>query len=237
MGNRQPPQRRDESWWSLRLTNKDLATGGFEDRERGDEAQARDRLYKQNAYAALSPTRQLLWYGLLAGLQVGAAALAIETAALIALLAAALSVGQIGFANIYGLTPVSGTVFEPLWPVILSLPALPCFGLIGAIAALARRAGIRRRRILDRYFSPVTPRLDLAAFWALIFALLTIGAFATGVLTSQADPTGVLTLALCASGLIAWPSQRLWQLLYLPSIMAHGSASAEAIAARIKRQL
>jgi hypothetical protein len=239
MKDKRPPRSQLDRWWSLRLTSKDLGDAGFEDRERGPEAEARHQAYLQNAYATLSRTRELCWYGARAGLQVGAALLALETALLIAIIAAALSVdrGQPMPINLYGPTPLAGTFFEPLWPVVAALPALPAFALIGAVAALMRRLGNRWRRALDTYFNPLSPRLDFATFWLLITCLLMWAAYALGLTSSQTDPTGLLTLALCAAGLIAWPCHRLWLLWYLPSIHAHGSASMDEIRARIQRQL
>jgi hypothetical protein len=79
--------------------------------------------------------------------------------------------------------------------------------------------------------------LDLVTFWILVSALLIGGLYAAGLLGAQADPTGVLTLALCAGGLIAWPCHRLWMLWYLPLIRARGSASIDQIRARIQQQL
>ncbi|MFL5801425.1 MAG: hypothetical protein ACJ8CR_06745 [Roseiflexaceae bacterium] len=239
MKDKRPRRNQLDRWWSLRLTYKELADTGFEERERGSEAGARHLAYIQNAYATLSPTHEIVWCGAWAGVQVGAAVLAIETALLIAIIGAALSVdrGQHTFATLYGQTPLARTFFEPLWPVVLSLPALPFFGGVGALAALMRRAGNRWRRALDRYFSPLSPMLDLATFWILVSALLIWGSYAAGLLGTQADPTGLLTLALCAGGIIAWPSHRLWLLWYLPLIRARGSASIDEIRARIRRQL
>jgi hypothetical protein len=237
MKDKRPPRSQLDGWWSLRLTSKDLGSASFEERERGPEAEARHLAYIQNAYATLSPARELMWYGARAGLQVGAAALAVETALLIAIIAAAFSVDQGSSATLYGQTPLAGTFFEPLWPVALSLPALPMFAVIGAVAALMRRVGNRWRRALDRYFNPLSPRLDFVTFWILISALLSWGLYAAGLLGAQADPTGLLTLALCAAGLIAWPCHRLWLLWYLPLIRARGAASIDEIRARIQRQL
>lgn len=239
MKDKRPPRSQLDHWWSLRLTSRDIGDAGFEDRERGPEAEARHRAYVQNAYATLSRTRELCWYGARAGLQVGAAVLAIETALLIAIIAAALSVaeGQHTFTTLYGPTPLAGTFFEPLWPVVVTLPVLPTFAVIGAVAALMRRLGNRWRRALDLYFNPTSPRLDFATYWLLITSLLMWAAYALGLTSSQTDPTGLLTLALCAAGLIAWPCHRLWLLWYLPLMQAHGSASMDAIRARIQRQL
>jgi hypothetical protein len=211
----------------------------FEGRERGPEAEARHRAYVQNAYATLSPAHEIAWYGARAGLQVGAAALAVETAILIAIFAAALSVaqGQQRFVSLYGPTPLAGTFFEPLWPVVVTLPALPFFGGVGALAALLRRAGNLQRRAMDRYFNPVSPRLDFVTFWVLISVALMWAMYALGLTSAQSDPTGLMTLAMCAGGLIAWPSQRLWLLWYLPLIEARGSASMDEIRARIRQQL
>lgn len=237
MKDRRPPRSQLDRWWSLRLTTRDIASAGFEERERGPEAEARHQAYIQNAYATLSPARELAWYGARAGLQVGAAALAIETALLIAIIAAALSVEPGNFATLYGPTPLAGTFFEPLWPVVASLPLLPIFTLIGAAAALMRRLGSRWRRALDSYFNPVSPWLDFVTFWLSITGLLMWGAYGLGFIGAQPDPTGLLTLAMCAAGLIAWPCHRLWLLWYLPLIRAHGSASLDEIRAGIQRQL
>lgn len=237
MKNRRPPRSQLDRWWSLRLTARDLASAGFEERERGPEAEARHQAYIQNAYATLSPARELCWYGARAGLQVGAAVLAVEAALLLAIIAAAFSVERGTFATLYGPTPLAGTFFEPLWPVVASLPVLPAFTIIGAAAALMRRVGSRWRRALDTYFNPTSPRLDFATFWLLITALLTWAAYALGLTGTQTDPTGLLTLALCAAGLIAWPCHHLWLAWYLPLIRTHGSASFAEIQARIQRQL
>src|SRR4029079_16700345 len=142
---------------------------------------------------------------------------------LIAIIGAALLVDQDRAASLYGQTPLAGTFFEPLWPIVISLPVAPIFAIIGAAAALMRRLGNRWRRVLDRYFNLVLPLLDLATFWLLITAMLMWGAYALGLTNAQTDPTGLLTLALCAGGLIAWPSHWLWQLWYLPLIRAGGS--------------
>lgn len=230
------PPRRSQRWWPFRYTSRDFAVNVFEERERDAEAAERDQRYKQNAFAALSPTPELLWHGALAGFQVGAALLAVETALLIAILGAAASVGQRNFMNLYGSTPLSGTVLEPLWPVALSLPLLLFFGLVGAVAALARRAGILWLGLLDRYYESRSPRLDLITFWGFTFALMVLLAQLAGVLSAQPDPTGVLTLVFCASGLIAWPGHELWLRFYLPAIRARGSASIDAITERIHRQ-
>ena len=238
MKDKRPSRSRLDGSWSLRLTYKDLGDIGFEDRERGPEAEARHQAYIQNAYATLSPTRELMWYGARAGLLVGGAALAIETAILIGIIGAAMTVDrQHTFATLYGQTPLVGTFFEPLWPVVLSLPALPAFATIGTLAALMRRLGSRRRRSLDTYFNPTSPCLDFMTFWLLITALLCLGLGAAGLLGAQADPTGLLLLAFCAAGLIAWPCHRLWLLWYLPAMRAHGSASMDEIRAHIQRQL
>jgi hypothetical protein len=141
------------------------------------------------------------------------------------------------FATLYGQTPLAGTFFEPLWPVLASSPALLFFAAVGALAALMRREGNKWRRALDRYFNPLSPRLDFVTFWFLITALLSCGLYAAGLLGAQADPTGLLTLALCAGGLIAWPSHHLWLAWYLPLIQSRGSASLDDIKARIQRQL
>lgn len=220
-----------------RFTQKDLAAAGFEDRERGPEAEARHLAYVQNAYATLSTTSELLARGAQAGLQVGAALLAIETAILIAIIAAAFSVNEGGFANLYGPTPLSGTFLEPLWPILLSLPVLPAFVVIGAIAALMRRAGSRKRRVLYKYFSPASPRFDFVTFCISVFGLLILGAWAWGLFSTGIDPTGVITIALCFSGLLAWVSHKMWLFWYLPLIHKHGSASMDEIRELIARQL
>jgi hypothetical protein len=239
MKDERPPRSQIDRWWSLQLTARDIGDAGFEERERGPEAEARHLAYVQNAYATLSPTREIVRYGARAGLQVGAAVLAVETALLIAIIAAALSVSTPGGAGgtLYGQTPLAGTFLEPLWPVVVTLPVLPVFALIGAVAALMRRVGNRRRRALDKYFNPVSPRLDFVAFWLLITSILMWAAYVLGLMSTQTDPTGLLTLALCAAGLIAWPCHRLWLLWYLPLIHARGSASMDEIRARIQRQL
>lgn len=230
-------QHRDVPWWSMRLTQKELASVGFHDRERSVEAEARHRAYVQNAYATLSSQRELALRGAQAGLQVGATLLAIETALLIAIIAAAVSVNDGTFGTLYGQTPVSGTFFEPLWPILLSLPALPAFAVIGALAALLRRVGSIRRRVLDKYFNPTPPRFDLLTFWLATIALLIASAFAANLFSSAVDPTGLLTLIICASGLLAWPSHKLWLSWYLPLIEKHGSASLATIQAGIQQQL
>lgn len=222
---------------SSRISWRDLADASFEERERGPEAEARHQAYIQNAYATLAPARELIWYGARAGLQVGVALLATETAVLLAILAAAFSVERDTVATLYGATPLAGTFFEPLWPVLLSLPAVPVCAAIGVVAALARRAGNRWRRALDHYFSPVMPLLDLATFWLLGSAALMWAIYALGLAGDQRDPSGLLTLAFCAGGVIAWPCHWLWLLCYLPLIRARGSASMEAIQACIQRQL
>jgi hypothetical protein len=234
--NDKRPRNLLERFQDYQLSARELGRTQFEDRERGEEAEARSRAYMQNAFATLSPTRELLWYGAQAGLQVGAALLAVETAILIALVAAAVSLGQ-PMGNLYGPTPLSGTFFEPLWPIAVSLPIIPLFSAIGAVAALARRWGSRRRRSLDHFFSPASPREDLYAIWGCLFVVMMLGSAALGFLTAQGDPSGMLLMAFCASGLLAWPSHWLWTQLYLPLIRARGSASLEEIKARIERQI
>lgn len=236
MNDKRPRPNLLERFQDYQISARELGRTQFEEREGGEEAEARSRAYVQNAFATLSPTRELLWYGMQAGVQVGAALLAVETALLIAIIAAAVSLGQ-GLGNLYGPTPLSGTFFEPLWPIVLSLPILPIFGLIGALAALARRAGNRWRGALDSFFSPVAPRLDMVAIWVALFLLMLLGTAVTGILTAQPDPTGVLLMIFSASGIIAWPSHWLWTMLYLPLIRARGSASLDEIQARIQRQL
>ena len=237
MPNNPPQRNQPEHWWSFRMTAKDMASAGFEERERGPEAAARHQAYVQNAYATLSPRRELFVRGLQAGLQVGAAALAVETAVLMAIIIAAITVSDGSFGSLYGATPVSGTFFEPLWPVMLSLPILPAFGLIGGLAALLRRVGNNRRRVLFKYFNPISPRLDFITFWLAVLGLLIAGACAIGAFSANIDPTGVLTLALCASGLLAWPCHRLWLFWYFPLIEKYSSVPIGKIRAIIERQL
>jgi hypothetical protein len=240
MNDKRPSHRRLDRWRPQRFTARDLGNAGFEDRERGTEAEARHLAYVQNAYATLSPIREIMRYGARAGLQVGATMLAIETTLLIAIIAAALSVDQSQhqtFATLYGQTPLAGTFFEPLWPVVLSLPALPFFGAVGALAAYMRRVGILWRRVLDRYFNPVSPLLDFVTFWFLVSAVLVWGLYAAGLFATQPDPTGLLTLALSAGGIIAWPGHHFWLQWYLLLIHAHGSASMDEIRERIRPQL
>lgn len=239
MSNKRPPRNQADHWWSFRLTGRDLGNAGFEDRERGPEAEARHQAYIQNAYAQLSRPRELCWYGARAGLQVGAAVLAVLTALLIAIIGASMTVSQNqpGAGGLYGPTPLAGTFLEPLWPVVVALPTLPAFALIGAAAALTRRVGLRWRRALHTYFNPTAPRLDFAVFWLLITILLMWGAYAIELAGPATDPSGLLTLAICAGGLIAWPSHRLWLAWYLPLIRARGSASIDEIQAHIQRQL
>lgn len=235
-----PPRRNPlERLQDLNVSYRELAGTQFEERERGPEAEARHQLYVSRAYATLAPTRELLWCGARAGLQVGAAVLAIETGLLIAVLAAALSIdtGEYTFLTLYGQTPLAGTVFEPLWPILLSTPALLFFSVIGALAALMLRLGCQRRRLLDRYFNPVSPQLDFATFWVLITVLLMLAAYLFGFLTAQSDPTGILIIALATGGLLAVMCHRLWLLWYLPLIQARGSVSMDAIKARIQPQL
>lgn len=237
MNDKQPQRSRLDRWWSLMRSAKDIGQARFEERERGPEAEARHLAYIQNAYATLSPARELVWYGARAGLQVGAAALAVETTLLMAIIGAAFMLEQDRSMSLYGQTPLAGTFLEPLWPIVLSLPMLPIFAVIGATAALMRRAGNRWRRALDSYFNPVFALLDFASFWLLSAAMLMWGAYVLGLASDQTDPTGLLTLALCAGGLIGWPCHWLWLLWYLPLIHACGSASMDEILARIQRQL
>src|SRR5437763_152197 len=79
-----------------------------------------------------------------------------------------------------------------------------------ALAALMRRVGNRWRRALDRYFNPVSSVLDFLTFWFLVSALLIWGLYAVGLFDTQTDSTGLLTLALCISGIIAWPGHHFW---------------------------
>ena len=56
MKDKRPRCSQLDRWWSLRLTSKDIGDAGFEERERGPEAEARHQASVQNAYATLSRT-------------------------------------------------------------------------------------------------------------------------------------------------------------------------------------
>ncbi len=230
------PKSQLDRWWSLRLNPGDLAGAGFEGREAGDEANARDLLYVQNAFATLSAPRQLLWYGARAGLQAGSTFVAVFGIVMVAIMAAAYSVDQGQFATLYGDTPLVGTVLEPLWPLLLSMVAIPFYGVVGAAAALALGAENRWRRALHHYFEPIRPRLDQATFVGGTAALLVYALAALGVIGPESDPFGLFVLIGGAGGLIGLPVHAVWRTCYLRLIRERGTASLDEISAHIRRQ-
>jgi hypothetical protein len=225
-----------DKWWSLRMTPADLADVGFEALERGPEAKARDVAYVQNAYATLSRTRELVWCGARAGVRAGAALVAVFAILLVAVNLAAQSLDGGQFATIYGNTPLVGTSFEPLWPLLLALPMLPFFAVVGAVAALLRRVGNHWRRALHAYFTPVNPLLDQVFFWLMTSALIAWITYALGLVGLGTDVLGMLFLVAGAGGLISWPVFQLWRKWYLELIRSAGSASIDEIRAYIRRQ-
>lgn len=208
----------------------------FEDRERGSEADVRHQLYVQNAYAALSKTRQIVRCGALAGLHAGAVLVAVFGVALFVMMLAWETVDRRQSATLYGNTPLVGTIFEPLWPLILSLGALPFCAMVGLIAALVLREELQRLRLLDHYFEPVRTRFDLVTFIVLATMLMFWGTHALGLRGAQTDLLGLLILCGAVGSLIAWPVHSVWQKWYLRMIRNSGSASLHEITDLIRRQ-
>ncbi len=223
----------------MRRSDRDLRGAGIERRERGFEADERDRLYVRNAFATLSPTRELLRWGAWAGLHAGGAALALLAGMLLVLILALLAIGEAGGpgTTYYGPTPLVGTPFEILWPIVLALPVVPYYAVVGSAAALARRAGNRRRRALDHYFDPPSPLLDFLVFWLATMALVLVLAFGLALVGSDTSIVGLLILTWSAGGLLGRPLYLVWRAQYLRFIREHGSASLDDIIARIRAQL
>lgn len=209
----------------------------FEDRERGFEADARDRLYIQNAFATLSSPREVMWYGAKAGFQAGACAVAAIAVLLVAIMVAAIPIdGNQQFATLYGPTPVVGTILEPLWPLLLALVLMPLYAVVGAVGGLLRRAENRRRRALHHYFEPVRPQWDRLMFLAVTCVLVLWGIRTLQLTSSEADVIGLAMIVAAVSCLFAWPIHLAWLAWYLPLIRSYGSASLVDIVADIHRQ-
>lgn len=198
------------------------------------EAEARHIAYVKNAYATLSPTPELLLRGAQAGVLVGAMLLILEIVLLFVVITPKLPPG--GYSELYGPTPLHGTFLEPVWPILVSLPGLLLFAIIGALAALARRADRLWRRSLDNYFLPVVPFLDFVTFWLSLLLSLAVAMWAFDYFT-RFDPIFMFIFAIGASGLLAYLCHVLWSKLYLSLIQKHSSISLDTIRAIIKRQL
>lgn len=198
------------------------------------EAEARHSAYIKNAYATLSPTSELLLRGGQAGLLVGSVLLGFETILLFVFVAPKLPAG--GFGALYGPTLLDGTFLEPLWPIFLSLPFLPLYAIIGALAALARRTDRQVRRALENYFLPVAPYLDFLTFWLSMLLVLVAAMWLFDYFT-KFDPIFMLIMATGAGGLLAYLSHLLWSRLYLSLLQKHSSVSLDQIRAIIKPQL
>lgn len=210
------------------------------DRElRGFEADEHDRLYVRNAFATLSPTRELIRWGAWAGLHAGSAALALLAGALLLLILALLAIGEAGGpgTTYYGPTPLVGTPFEILWPIVLALPVVPFYVVVGIAAALARRAGNRWRRALDRYFELPSPLLDFLVFWLATMILAIMLAFGLALVGPDTSLVGLLILTWSVGGVLGRPLYLVWRAQYLRFIREHGSASLDEIIARIRAQL
>jgi hypothetical protein len=198
------------------------------------EAEARHIAYIKNAYATLSPTPELLLRGAQAGLLVSVVLLLLEALLLFVFIVPKPPAG--GFGELYGPTPLDTTFLEPVWPILLSLPALPLFTIIGALAALARRTDRHWRRALDNYFIPVAPFLDFFTFWLSILFLLVAALWAADYFT-EFDPIFMVIFTISLSGLVAYLSHLLWAKLYLSLLQKHSSVSLDQIRAIIKQQL
>lgn len=204
-------------------------------RESGVEADARDRAYVQNAYATLSTTRELVMCGAWAGFQTGLVFLAVVAIVLVALAAFAQVMYMGSFAR--EAPPFVDGVAGILRPMLVLLPTVVFFALNGAVAALMRRSGNRRRHALDHYFEPVRPLLDMLAFWLLTAVVVTGAVYALNLADAETDIIGLLFMTLTIAGGISWPCFIFWQKRYLPLIRRYGSASFQEIYNRIQRQV
>jgi hypothetical protein len=201
------------------------------------ETDEHDRLYVQNAFATLSPTRDLVRWGGWAGLHAGGAGLALLAGALLMMILALFTIGEAGGgASYYGQTPLSGTPFEVLWPIVLALPVLPYYGLVGIVAALLRRAGNRWRRAIDRYHDPVSPLLDFAGFWVATSLLMLAMLIALNLIGRESSYIGIFVLVFSAGGLFSRPLYLIWRSQYLWFIRRHGRAPFDEIVAHLVRQ-
>jgi hypothetical protein len=237
MDEEQPHKSSLDHWWSMRATERDLRDAEFVPQERGVEADERDRRFVQEAFATLSPARDLLVAGALAGLQAGATFVAIASVVLLLLIGANLSIASGSNVGVFGDTPLVGTIFEPLWPVVVATGAIPFFAAVGAVSALMRRLNLRLRHALDHYFEPIRPILDLLTFWLLTAVLIHWSLGALGLTGPASDTLGVAVLAASIGGIIAWPLYSVWERQYLAQIRRRGSASLDEIKALIYRQI
>jgi hypothetical protein len=208
----------------------------FEMRERGAEASARDQFYVQQAFATLSHSRQVVWYGARAGFYAGSWFIAVVAMVMVVVVAAALSVDEGNFATLYGQTPLVGTIFEPLWPLLVLLPTILFFSIVGAVAAMLMRIENIQRHSLNHYFEPVRTLSDLLTFWLLTGALVFWAIQALGLTGPETDTIGLFVLTGAIGGIIAWPLHGLWLRRYLLLIREYGSASIDEILADIRRQ-
>jgi hypothetical protein len=238
MSNKQPERPKRPRFGIFSLSPRDFNGASINASESPFEREARGLAYIQNAFATLAPTQELIRYGALVGFRVGMTVLIVETALLLAIVVASVTlVDSPPFETLYGYTPLVGTFLEPLWPVLVSLPLLLLFTALGAGAALLRRLGNQQRRALDRFFNPVSPRWDSLLFHGVIAALITLGLYLWGIPIFQGDPTGIMLVIASASALIAWPTHWLWLFWYLPLIRARGSVSMDEVRERIQRQM
>ncbi len=225
-----------DSVFGLAGAARDIRGFEFEPYERGGEASDRDQFYVQQAFATLSHPRQVLWYGARAGFFAGVWFIAVVAMVMVAVMAAALSVDEGNFATLYGQTPLVGTAFEPLWPLLVILPGILFFTCVGAAAATLMRVENFARHALNHYFEPVRPLSDLLAFWLLTGALVFWAVQALGLTGPETDTIGLIVLTAAIGGIVAWPLHGVWQRRYLLLIRQYGSASMDDILANIRRQ-
>ena len=224
-----------DQWWKLRLTPQDLSHAGLEMHETGVEAGARDRAYVQNAYATLSTTREIVMCGAWAGFQTGLVFLAVVAIVLVALAAFAQALYMGSFAR--EAPPFVDALAGILRPLLFLLPTVFFFALNGAVAALMRRLGSRRRQALDHYFEPVRPLLDMLSFWLLTALVVTGAVYVLDLVDSDVEMVGLLFITFTTAAGISWPCFVFWQQRYLPLIRRYGSASFQEIFSRIQRQV